>query len=136
MKTELTTWFAQHPQVCFAVLFGSWARETGTPRSDVDLAVYTYERLPLLERGAWIADLERLVQRTVDLVWLNPLPGQDPALAYEILSRGQLLFCRDRETYVAYKTTVMLRYLDTAYLRRQIADAFERRHLGRPVGRG
>lgn len=130
-RAELTTWFAQHPQIGFAILFGSFAREPAavTLHSDVDIAIYTEEELALLERGAWITDLETICERPVDLVWLNPLPSQDPALAFEIMAHGQSLFCRGNAQYVAFKTSVMLRYLDTAYLREQVAAAFERRHL-------
>lgn len=132
-RAELTTWFAQRSKVCFAVLFGSFAHGTVTPQSDVDIAVYTQEPLALLERGAWVADLEQLCQRTVDLVWLNPLPAQDPALAFEILAHGQSLFCRKTAWYVAFKTSVTLRYLDTAHLRQQVAAAFQRRHTRTPA---
>ncbi len=130
-RAKLTTWFAQHPKIGFAILFGSFAREPAavTPQSDADIAIYTEEDLALLERGAWITDLEMICKRPVDLVWLNPLPAQDPALAFEIMAHGQLLFCRENAPYIAFKTSVTLHYLDTAHLREQIATAFERRHL-------
>lgn len=130
-QAELSTWITQHPKICFAILFGSFARgdRAVMPQSDVDIAVYTEEDLTLLDRGAWITDLEMICRRAVDLVWLNPLPAQDPALAFEIMTQGHLLFCRETKRYVAFKTSVILRYLDTAYLREQIATAFERRYI-------
>lgn len=130
-RAELTTWFAQHAKIGFAILFGSFAREPGTvtPHSDVDIAIYTEEELVLLERGAWITDIEMICERPVDLVWLNPLPSQDPALAFEIMSHGQTFFCRENAPYIAFKTFVILRYLDTAYLREQVAAAFEHRYI-------
>ncbi len=129
---ELNAWFAKHRRVSFVVLFGSLVPERegdlATPESDVDIAIHTDGSLPLLERGAWIAELEELCGRSVDLVWLNPLPGQNPTLAHEIMTRGHLLFCREGAPYVAFKTRAILRYLDTAHLREQVTAAFRRRH--------
>jgi predicted nucleotidyltransferase len=134
-RAELTAWSAERAKVTFVILFGSFVPghelRVATPHSDVDIAVHTEGDLTLLERGAWIADLELLCGRAVDLVWLNPLPAQNPALAYEIVTEGQLLFCRERARYVGFRTAVTLRYLDTAYLREQVAAAFRRHHVER-----
>ncbi|MBN1484320.1 MAG: nucleotidyltransferase domain-containing protein [Chloroflexia bacterium] len=128
-RAELVDWFSRQPSIRFALLFGSFSQGTMRPQSDVDLAIYTQGELALLERGAWTTELEQLCRRTVDLVWLNPLPAQNPALAFEILASGELLFCPQSAPYVAYKTRAILRYLDTTYLRQQVEDAFQNRHI-------
>ncbi len=86
----LTRVLEEMPAVRLAVLFGSAARHTDRPDSDIDLAV-------LVEGDAdshsmLAVTLERAVGRPVDLVWLDSAP---PLLRFEIARDGLVLVARD-----------------------------------------
>lgn len=120
----------------FAFLFGSFARATPQPWSDIDIAIYVSRPLSLWEQGQLAAALERGLGRDVDLLILNTALDHNPALAYKAISEGVLLFCRRRETFVDFKTKAILRYLDTAFLRAMVARAFQERLETGRFGRG
>jgi predicted nucleotidyltransferase len=97
--------------VAYAILFGSSARGTGHPSSDVDVAVELAigaERDPRT-LGGLVARLESAARRPVDLVLLDEAPAP---LAYRIFRDGRLLVERDRAALVARKTRAILDYLD------------------------
>lgn len=89
------------------------------------IAVYVSRLLSLLEQGQLTAALERSLGRDVDLFVLNTVLDHNPALAYRAITEGTLLFCRDRKTFVDFKTRAMVRYLDTAFLQAAITYANE-----------
>ncbi|MGB9751489.1 MAG: nucleotidyltransferase domain-containing protein [Roseiflexus castenholzii] len=118
---------AAHDAIEFALLFGSFARGKPKPWSDVDIAIFVGRTLDLLEIGQLTATLECSLGRTVDVLILNTALEHHPALAYNVIAEGCLLFCRRREAFVDCKTKIILRYLDTAFLRSMVARAFEER---------
>jgi len=123
---------ASHDGILFALLFGSMATGHTHPWSDVDIGVYVTTPLSLLEIGRLTATLERLIEQDVDLLVLNDALERNPALAYRAIAEGILLFCKDESTFVSFKTSVILRYLDTAFLRTIVTQAFcERLEAGR-----
>jgi len=106
---------ATHPEVRLAYLFGSAARGEGRPRSDVDIAVL-FEQDPLPDAiDRLLVELEPAAGRSVDLVVLGTAP---PLLAHEIISHGTLLVCRDQDERVRFEVRTLMRYLDTAHLRK------------------
>ena len=72
-------------------MFGSFARGEETPLSDVDLLVqYDEDGISLLKHAAMICDLEKLLDRDVDLVEdgtlrsrIKEYVNQDRKLIYE-----------------------------------------------------
>lgn len=122
----------------FALLFGSFARGNPRPWSDVDIAIFVVQPLDLLEVGRLTAAPERSVSRAVDLLVLNTAIERNPALAYNVIREGALLFCRWSETLAACKTKIMLQYLDAAFLRamaeRVLAERLKTGRFG--AGRG
>lgn len=103
--------------VVLAYLFGSHAAGEAGPTSDIDIAV-------LLERGEkglyssfrelMLEVRQALGTERFDLVLLDNAP---PALQFEIISRGKLIYCRDEQVLNAFEMAVIRRYQDTAYLR-------------------
>lgn len=68
MQQAIANYFRTQP-VNRAWLFGSFARGEDTPLSDVDLLVqYTEGGISLLKHCAMINDLEKLLDRPVDLI--------------------------------------------------------------------
>lgn len=123
---------ASHDAILLAILFGSMTTGHAQPWSDVDIGVYVTTPLSLLETGKLTADLERLIEQDVDFLVLNDALEHNPALAYRVIAEGKLLFCKDDSAFVSFKTSVILRYLDTAFLREMVTRAFyERLETGR-----
>ncbi len=95
--------------------FGSVARGTAGPRSDVDMAV-------LLDRSLSLKDELRLRSRVVqalrrddiDFVVLNHAP---PLLRYEVVAAGRRLFARDSEAADRFEERAAMECFDTAFLR-------------------
>ena len=94
--------------VRLAVMFGSAARHTARPDSDVDVGVLLDDDdgLPALR-----VTLERAVGRSVDLVSLRTAP---PLLRFEIARVGQLLNERDPHTWVEFRAHAMIDWWDWA----------------------
>lgn len=104
------------PEVRFAYLFGSMARDEGGETSDLDVAVYVREGVSTFDfRLGWMEKLASLLGRDdVDLVVLNEAP---PVLCYEIVRDGRLLV-DSKEARVAFEARVLDEYFDTEALRK------------------
>lgn len=111
----------------FAILFGSLAKNRFLHISDIDIGILTSQDIPLLNQGYYIAELETLLQRKVDLVLLNDLFKNNPPLSYEIACFGEILFCRDHKKYIDFKTRTFLSYFDTQFLRDQVEKKMRER---------
>ena len=82
--------------LCFAILFGSVATGRAGSASDLDVAVFATGPLSAERKIALIARLAELSGRPVDLVDLRTA---GVLVTREALTRGRLLFCRDRGAY-------------------------------------
>ncbi|MBO7566404.1 MAG: nucleotidyltransferase domain-containing protein [Bacteroidales bacterium] len=90
MKIAIAEYFKTQP-ITKAWLFGSYARGEETPLSDVDLLVqYDEDGISLLKHAAMICELEKILDRPVDIVedgTLRPYAMQsanrDKKLIYE-----------------------------------------------------
>jgi uncharacterized protein len=112
----LKKFFAAEPEVKFAYLFGSQARQTAGPLSDLDLAVYLDEQVDLFASRLRIMEAlaKTLGSERFDLVVLNRAPL---VLRFEVIRYGIVL--KDApEQRVEFETEVLRQYLDTIYLRR------------------
>ncbi|MFM9901290.1 MAG: type VII toxin-antitoxin system MntA family adenylyltransferase antitoxin [Polaromonas sp.] len=76
----LTQLFASQPAVVVALLFGSVARGTHTPESDLDVAVLTRQPMSMTDKRGLIEQMAVTMGRAVDLIDLatvgQPLLGQ------------------------------------------------------------
>lgn len=102
-----------------AYLFGSVARGTARPESDVDIGLlYAEEPPPGLEGLAFHleAELERLLHRPVQVVVLNHAPVD---LARRILRDGKLLLDHDRSRRVGFEVRTRREFWDLEPVLRQ-----------------
>lgn len=113
----------REPGVIAAWLFGSVARGTSRPDSDVDVAVLTGEaatgtvddlRLDLT------ADLASAVGREVDLVILDRAPAD---LVHRVLRDGVSLLERDRSARIRFEVDARNRYFDMTPIWREYRAA-------------
>lgn len=89
---------AGHPAVRLAVLYGSVARGTAGPESDLDVAVMGDRPLSTDETVALVRALARETGRPVDLVDLRTVHG---TLLAEVLRTGVRVVETDRTLYPA-----------------------------------
>lgn len=101
--------------VRLAYVFGSVARGRAGRRSDVDVAVLFDGEPAPRTLDDLTEDLEDAAGRPVDLVDLAEAP---PLLAHQIVSTGRCIVCRHPSERAAFETRTVLRYLDTAHLRK------------------
>jgi len=104
----------RRPEVLEAYLFGSQARGSATPRSDVDVAVFVDPSLagpaPYGLAAAIASDLMSVLGRNdVDLVVLNDAP---PLLYHRVLADGVRLLSRDLARTTTREGQALSRYLD------------------------
>ena len=93
-------------------LFGSQARGTARPRSDIDIAVLLAKEPPSTFQGLCLdmeSDLERRLAREVDLVILNRAP---PDLVHRILRDARLLIDRDSSARIQFEIKARNEYFD------------------------
>jgi predicted nucleotidyltransferase len=88
LRERLRAVLARAPSVQWAILFGSHARGTARPDSDVDIAISTTAPLSPAEEDALAVALERAAGAPVDLVVID---RARPALRWRIARDGVLL---------------------------------------------
>ncbi len=109
---------AADPRVLVAYLFGSFARGTARPDSDLDIAVLFAERIDA-RLGGPLDELrdavERACSRPCDLIDARAAPAD---LVHRVLRDGQLLVERDRSVRIAFEIARRNEYFDLLpYLR-------------------
>jgi predicted nucleotidyltransferase len=112
--------------VRLAYVFGSVASGRARPTSDADVAVLFAGPPSPAELDRLTEDLEAAAGRPVDLVDLAKAP---PLLAHQVVSKGSCVVCRRHSERAAFETRAILRYLDTAHLRR-----IQHAHLAKRAG--
>jgi len=111
---KLEVYFANKPQIVLAYLFGSQARGEAHPDSDLDLGILLAESIPEREyteqRLEIIGDLMQLLRSNeVDILILNEAPL---VMRYQVISRGKLLFYRDRQAAIDFRVRALNAYFD------------------------
>lgn len=126
---ELARRWAQDPEIAAAWLHGSRARGTARPNSDVDLAVAL--RAGLSSRERWNKRLALLDQATArfgtDAVDLVILEEATSPLAHRVIRDGRRIVDSDPRRRVEVVEDVFRRYLDEAWLRRELDEGLHRR---------
>jgi uncharacterized protein len=121
VEETLRSFLAEHApsDAVAAYLFGSFARGTAGPDSDVDVALlYAEPPAPTLEAQPFDleADLEKLLDRPVQVVVLNTAPID---LIHRILCDGRLVFERDRSRRIHFEVRARNEYFDFEPVLRQ-----------------
>lgn len=116
--------FAKKEQTRFAYLFGSYAKNSQTSLSDVDIAVYLDEKLDFFtQRLKLMEEISRDIGgRSIDLVVLN---NSSLILQYEVISHCVILKDNASER-VDFETRVLRNYLDTEPLRHAYIEAVKK----------
>jgi predicted nucleotidyltransferase len=116
------------PRVMFAYLFGSLARKTSSPLSDVDIAVYLEDSSDLsrekLELIGYL--MGELGTDEIDVIVLNRAPL---SLMARILEKNEILIDRKPFRRQAFESLVLRQYFDFSVKEKAILE--RRFSLGR-----
>lgn len=113
--------FARYPEVAGAWLFGSHARGTARPDSDVDLAVDPATPGARARKLDLLADLVGAGFEDVDLVVLD---REDPVLRWEAIGPNRLVYAAAGYDAEAAFAWALRQYDDTAPLRTIQREAY------------
>ena len=108
---QLASVLSRDSRLAYALVFGSTARGSAHPGSDIDIAIGLIPgaRYSAPDVGALVSALEQTSGQTVDLVILDEA---SPAVAYRVFRDARPLFVRDTRRLVEQKTRAILDYLD------------------------
>jgi predicted nucleotidyltransferase len=129
LERKLASVVRDRSEVLAAYAFGSAVRGRRRQDSDVDVAVIFEAGLDQGDRFRVRCELASAVAEAVgtefaDIVDLEAAP---PLLAHQILGTGRVLFCRDERRRVLVTARQIMRFIDTAPLRRVLDEATFRR---------
>ncbi|WFA08591.1 nucleotidyltransferase domain-containing protein [Tissierella sp. Yu-01] len=108
----------KYEKIIFAYIFGSYISGKFNEDSDIDIAIYTKEKIHPEEYLEVKLKLTERCRREVDLIILN---DAKPLFRYEVNRNNKLLFTRDKNFETNYKVKTLFeyndvkRYLDLSY---------------------
>ena len=100
LETQLVEIIQNKLNPAFIILFGSFAKETNRPDSDIDLAYFSNEQLSSYERFLLIGELAEIAGREVDLVDLKQI---DTVFTMQIFSQGTPIYIQDENEFTRQK---------------------------------
>ncbi|MBI2265915.1 MAG: nucleotidyltransferase domain-containing protein [Armatimonadetes bacterium] len=128
LRPAVCALFSEFPEIELAYLFGSQGSRRATPSSDIDLALLSKGLSLARYRMLWSRLVEILGTEKVDVLFLEDAP---PALRFEVIRSGRILFRSDPDRENRFELLAMKEYWDTAPLRRIRREAlYERWGMG------
>lgn len=131
MHERLRAVLAREPRLKFAILFGSQARCTARPDSDIDIAIASTAELSSQEEGQLATDLELAAGRPVDLVRIT---DATPALRWRIARDGVILLSTPEREAVRFIARVGIEHDEQSELRHDAMRRF-RSHVATGISR-
>jgi predicted nucleotidyltransferase len=129
------------PGISVLAVFGSRAKGTARPDSDLDIAVLPDETVALddstarrlLQTRIAVALADLAPEGRVDVVFLDEATD---VLRQRVMEHGRVLICRDREAWIELRVRTMREYGDREWVR-DLTQRAQRRRLegGQPSGR-
>lgn len=128
LRKYVASILAQHP-VDAAYVYGSVARGTAMPLSDVDIALLLTTTLPPFERLGLELTIQGEIEAAcglspVDVRAINEAPL---TVRGRIVQHGILLYERDQARRIAFEVATRKRYFDFAPVAHRLRDAFLQR---------
>lgn len=125
LRQTVPSVLARYP-VEAAYVYGSVARGTVTPFSDIDIALLLSEPLPPYERLTCELAIQADIEAAGGLTGLDVRAINEAPLLVQgrIIQQGILLYERDRARRVAFEVQTRKRYFDFAPVARRLAAAF------------
>lgn len=103
-----------------AYLFGSYAKDTYGPLSDIDFAILLSNKDKenyLEKRLFFINELMKILHKNeLDVILLNEA---SPALRFNIIKSGKLLYVENEKERIDFESQTIIDYIDTNSLREE-----------------
>ena len=119
---KTTEYFNQRSDVLFAYLFGSYANNTATTHSDIDIAVYladgktnSDQKIDILHSLTIALGVE-----AIGLVILLPVPI---TLSMRVFGAHNILIDRDQNARHRFESLVMRKYFDFSIIEKEILES-------------
>lgn len=103
-------------------VFGSHGTEQENERSDIDFGILFSAEPGLLEQMNLEAEIEEIVERSVDVVPLNKC---NILLKYKVISEGQKIYERDEIITADFKENVLKDYFDFGMKLKRFREDFK-----------
>jgi predicted nucleotidyltransferase len=121
---RLAAVLGRHPEVRFALLFGSAVTRGPEAARDIDVAA-SFTRTPTwMEHGRLAGEIEDEIGREVDLVEVD---DASTLLRWEVVRKGLPVAVGDPPALTRFRTLVPLEYYDLEPLLRREAEGLRRR---------
>ena len=118
---KASEFFNQRNDVLFAYLFGSYARDTATTRSDIDIAVYLVDEVyDSAKKMDFIHSLSIVLKEdALDLVILNQAPV---TLTINVLKKHIMIIDKDPLIRHRFESLIMRKYFDFSIIEKEILE--------------
>lgn len=127
LPTEDIIILAQKHQLDLLILFGSYAKGTPHPNSDLDIAIW--KSSGALTPNEWeqlMNDLMRICKKNkIDLIDISK--QRDPLLHHQIFTTGKCLYESDSGLFINKHADALGQYWDTAQLRKEKEKLVEKK---------
>lgn len=132
IENIILNYFSSFPHIVSITLFGSYANDTASQESDVDIGVL-WERShipPILTLIEWREEISSALQKEVDLVCLNTA---SPIIGMQIYKNGKALIVKNAREYAIYQMILFSDYAELKELRAPMEkDILNRKYYDRP----
>jgi len=119
IEQQISHWLLQQPSIHFAILFGSVAKQTHTPDSDIDIAIELSRPLTPETKLNLLQAFSELTNRKIDLVDLKTV-GEP--LLNQILQHGKILKGKKADLVQLSIKNVNMMQDFTPYLQRTLEE--------------
>lgn len=106
-------------------IFGSIADDTATPKSDIDIAFLTNQKISAVEKWEIQEELASLLNKDVDLV---DLKDANIILRSEVIEKGQLIFVADAYQVDYFEMITYSMYADLNESRAEILNDYKEKY--------
>ncbi len=108
----------------FVIVFGSYAQGSAREDSDLDIAYFAEKQLSAYERFLLAGEIAQSCNVDVDLVDIKTV---DTVFAAQIFSSGNVIDCKDENTFVKERMKALSMYVTLNEQRAEILKAIEER---------
>lgn len=128
IKNQISDFFKEQKGISAVVLFGSFATNKVTSRSDVDIAVlFDYSMIP----NPWdLLDIREtlsgILSKDVDLVCLN---NANPIIGMQVYKTGKIIWKNGKSDLDRYFMTLISQYIEIKEIRKPMEDAILKRKI-------
>ena len=120
IKDKIINFFLTHTNCEAIVIFGSYARNTQTNESDIDIAIKSQPPLTKKEIFNLSNLLSDILNKDIDLVDLDTI--ENDGFKYEILINGTTIYTKNSYSFDMYKLDAFREYLELNESRKAIID--------------